>query len=136
MREFKLLCASMLLIASTTFFQSCSDSDEDACLDVVCEYDGTCDDGDCTCEDLTENYLIGNWEFDNAAATSSTFNAGNVYVDGFGNEVMWELDIATRTITITPGNKIIVSEDGFSCDRMNIQIDSGSSLTDFVLIRK
>lgn len=124
----------MLFIASTVLFQSCSDSD--ACEGIVCEFDGECEDGDCICVDLTEGFLIGSWNLSSTGSIVGTFNADNTYTDSFGNVVAWVLDSSTRTISLTPGNMLIVSEDEFSCDQMNVTIDNGTTLTDFTFIRQ
>ena len=124
----------MLFIASTVLFPSCSDSD--ACEGIICEYDGECDNGDCICVDLTENFLVGTWDLSSTGNIVGTFNADNTFIDSFGNVVAWELDSCTNTISVIPGNMLIVSEDGFSCNQMNVTIDNGTTLTDFIFIRQ
>lgn len=126
------IIASLLLLSSSALFHACTDS----CEGITCEYDGECENGVCICTDLTENYLVGTWTLSETGGTVGTFKADNTYVDSFGNVVAWVLDQSSRTITLTPGNKLIISEDGFSCEQMNVTIDNGSTLKDFVFVRQ
>ncbi len=122
----------LLLCLITISCYSCSKS----CADVSCDYDAICEDGDCTCVDVTKNYLLGTWELESTGKVIGTFNSDNTYTDSFGNIVSWELDSIKSVITLTPGNIIIVSKNGFSCSRMMVTIDDGSDLIPFEFVRQ
>lgn len=122
----------ILGVVISTLFASCSDP----CKEIKCDYGGQCESGECVCTELTETYLYGSWRFSNESKTAGTFKEDNTFIDGFGNIVTWQLDAATKTISISTGNKIIVKGFGFSCDQMEITIKSGSTQSDFTFIRQ
>lgn len=119
------------LFCISIFIQSCSKS----CEGVTCEYDGVCDNGDCVCNDLTANYLIGSWEIVSTNSSAGTFNVNKTFTDSFGNVVPWNLDSSTNTITLSSNSTITVKEDGFTCNQMNVTIVNSLGTNDWTLVR-
>jgi hypothetical protein len=127
----KQLCIFISLLIF--LFQSCTHS----CEDVPCKYDGICEDGNCVCTDLTENFLIGSWKNVSQTNSTFTFEANNIYADTPDIRKEWSIDPATNTITISPfGEKITVKKEGFSCDQMNVTIVTSLGTNDYTLTRK
>ncbi|MBK8848729.1 MAG: hypothetical protein IPN73_01080 [Saprospiraceae bacterium] len=120
------------IVVMASLFVSCSDP----CKGIECDYDGQCETGECVCTELTENYLYGSWRFSTQSSTAGTFKEDKTFIDSFGNIVNWQLDAATKTISISTGNKIIVRDIGFNCEQMEITIKSGSTQTDYTFIRQ
>lgn len=113
----------------------------DLCYNVTCDYDGVCDSGDCACIDVTENYLLGTWDFYDATGDANlnfnnTFNAdGKASINGS----IWDWTLNGRVITITDTQlnatrTYTIYEDGFSCNEL--RIFSSESSNDFVWKRR
>lgn len=121
----------IFFVVLTILIQSCSN----ICEGVTCEYDGVCDNGDCICNDLTANYLIGTWEFESVNKSVSTFKSDNTLIDSFGNIVTWNLDLTTNTITLSSNSTITVKENGFTCNQMKVTIVNSLGVNDWTLKR-
>jgi len=125
LKRIKLLFIVLAIISVS--IQSCGDS----CENIGCDdFDAVCENGDCVCNDLTANYLIGTWLTDTTGNVTVTFNSDNTYTDGVGNESNWTLDSSTNTITIGTGIILIVKTEGFSCTQMNLTSDNGTTQTE------
>lgn len=123
--------ASLLCGFTASFFSSCSKS----CEEILCTYDGFCDNGECICTDLTKTYLVGTWQLEGTGGVDGTFYTNNKYEDSFGNVVDYILDSQARTITLSSGTVLTVSEAGFGCLQMNVAIKNGNSVTNYTFIR-
>lgn len=119
------------IIFGFTLINSCNK----ACEGIVCEYDGICDNGECICTKLTANYLIGTWEIVTLQSKVGTFKEDNTFIDSFGNVVTWNVNSATNSITLSSNSTIIVKDDGFSCNQMNVTIINSLGTNDWTFKR-
>lgn len=123
---------ALVLSIFCTLLTSCADS----CDGVTCDYDGTCESGDCICSDVTTNYLLGDWELEGTGEFLGTFGQ-DTYTDKFGNVVSYELNSQAKIISLESGNKLVIQDDGFSCNQMMIKVESSlSPSVDLVFVRR
>ena len=123
MKNFKMFTVAALMAMATisVVFTSCN---PDACKDVVCNNDGVCNDGTCTCEagfygescDLDANSaFVGTWsarEKANGATTFGTPYPVTVTADASDNKLFYLKDYGNYLCTAGSYNVTASSNNG------------------------
>ena len=104
---------------------------QDLCFGVSCTYDGKCKEGKCVCADLTQDYILGTWIFEETDE-SMTFHSNGNFTTNSTPQVTYTLNTSARTIDIidldgTVWMSFNIPEEQFSCNKFNwVNIKNGS----------
>ncbi len=111
---FNVLASAALIVALAFGVQSCKKDDPDPCEDVTCSGNGTCNDGDCACDD---GYIGSNCETEERAQFLGSYSvATGTIVCG-----------VSGSSSIPAGTSVIVSSNSGGIKKIAISI--GGALT-------